>query len=76
MTLKQQYADTAIMCTLAPPTVSECNATVVNTNNLSNNLLNVMRVLPISVMSVFTHYGMTNVCVENLYVDVNVYLTL
>lgn len=30
--LKQNYAEIGIMCNLAPPTVSESNATVVNPN--------------------------------------------
>lgn len=46
---------------------------VVHTSNFSNNFLSVMQVLTVSKN---THYSITNVCVENLYVDVNVYLTL
>ena len=30
--LKQHYVEPGILCALAPPTVSECNTTVVNTN--------------------------------------------
>ena len=30
--LKQHYVENGIVCNLAPPTISECNTTVINTN--------------------------------------------
>ena len=68
-TIMLHYVEIGILCDVATLTVSESNITVITTNSRSVSLSGVMLLLTTNK----THYIIT---VENLHLEVNMYVKL